>query len=153
MNGFYYGVEGYKLYAQAHSNHRNQLIHGIFTPVLCYGLLLGLIPQTVSTTSRAKVVVVTIFVLYTAYYATFDVGGAILFWALYCLNIQLVFASWSVLPKRSFRYVGGLLVLVSLLAREIGHMVYEGDNTHFTTLLTSITIAPLFGIHSIFGII
>lgn len=158
---FYFGTEGYNIYKEMHHNNINRVIHGIFMPLLVYGLFLGLIPQLTSSKANARKIVNIITSLYILHYLTFDPLGALLVIANYSPVLICVFYTWGSINMKFDRMeympyfiTGFSCVMFSLIIQEgIGHTIFEQKNSNLFVLPTSILMAPLFGVRGLLGIV
>lgn len=174
---FCYGVEGLKLYAEIHQNTANQLIHGLFMPLVGYAFMGGF-PILISLLRREQLVsrdrlllrMVFIFCLYALYYATFDMPGTLATVAIYYWVLPFITYKYSSVMKigldsvriveyqhfpNLFTHFVGALCIAIFIQEGIGHRFGEEIHSDLWQLPNSISIAPLFGtralMHNFFG--
>ncbi len=77
------GQCGYDLYAEIHQNYYNQLIHGLFMPLVVYGTFLGFPALLGTLDTHAYTIQLAVYCFYVGYYMLFDPVGALMSIALY----------------------------------------------------------------------
>jgi len=151
--GFYFGEEGYNVYKDMHHSSFNTFLHGLFMPFVVYGVLFGLPVLWSRTASQAHNWAVVIYVIYTLYYFFFDFWGGLLT-AVFYLPAVMTFPDWRNTAQRNFVVKLCFVSFVMALAIQevIGHWMFEQKSSDVSVVLTSISIAPLFGVRGLFGI-
>ena len=159
MTKFCFGQCGYDLYAEIHQNYYNQLIHGLFMPMLAFGVFMGL-PALFNQSSRAfqrqtcavaqsqtVLAQAYLYIAYLMYYLSFDPLGAVMTAIIYAFPLYLA-TTKIYYPWQRWRDVGiGLMwVFLAVIIQEVfGHTLFEQINSDLWQVPNSILIAPLFG--------
>lgn len=152
---FRYGNSGYELYHQIHNSLANQIIHAIGMTFVVFGVFKMLGAIFASNKKTANIIQLIVYLVYLAYYLTFDPIGTLICGILYGFVLEKVIAdtkySYSSFSGRFKHFVRGFVILVaSLLIQEfVGHSYFEGINSNLWEIPNSIAIAPLFGANSL----
>ena len=152
---FCLGQCGYDLYAEIHQSYLNQLIHGLFMPVLIYGVYVSLPALLGRTGNNAWYASMYLYWAYFAYYMGFDPVGAVLSAILYAPGLYLSSKRFYYPEQRWRNFAIGLVWIFSAVGVQelVGHTLCEEVNSDLLQLHNSITIAPIFGARCLFHVV
>jgi len=141
------GEEGLKVYEEIHQNRDNRNLHVAFLPGVFYGTFMimpALIPKL-----PAWLIVFTIMLSYTIFYASFDIEGAIYAFFFTLPSATMALHSHSNGKNSVYRNfkVGLIYLIVSLGIQEVfGHFYLEKIPSRLTLsyVTNAIIYSPLF---------
>jgi len=145
----WYGAQGLEVYEEIHQNEMNRLIHTLFLPGVFYGIFRAvpaILPQKIPTWLS----IFCIMMLYTCFYATFDLEEANNTFFLTLPYAVMAYQAHQQSEPGSYQrhLLIGLGSMVTALAiQEVaGHVIYEEIPSRLTTsyILNAVMYSPLF---------
>ena len=143
------GNEGLQVYEEIHQNDYNRLVHVLFLPGVFYGVFRAFPVMSYFPFNRVPyyVSIISILMIYTLYYATFDPEGAFYAFLFNLPSATLAYCHiYQYNPKTSIK-VGLTTMLFSLIVQElVGHFYFEEIKSRLTVsyVFNAIMYAPLF---------